>query len=50
MTPGQYRVDESLFAVEEAVPMPVRVMNPAGLRRDQKIGGFANSYAERIHR
>ena len=48
MTPGQYRADESLLAVEEAVP--VRLMNPVGLRRDQNIGGFASTYADRMHR
>lgn len=52
MPPGQYRADESLFALEEveAVPVPVRAMNSVGLRRDHKIAGFASAYAERIHR
>jgi AraC-like DNA-binding protein len=44
MTPGQYRTDDSLLMLEEFAP--VRLMNPVGLRRDQKIAGFA----ERMHR
>jgi AraC-like DNA-binding protein len=44
MTPGQYRTDDSLLVLEEFAP--VRLMNPVGLRRDQKIAGFA----ERMHR
>lgn len=45
MTPGQYRADESLLAVEEAAL--VRSMNPVDLRKDhQRIAGFA----ERMHR
>ncbi|WP_160107732.1 AraC family transcriptional regulator ligand-binding domain-containing protein [Pseudomonas izuensis] len=48
MTPGQYRTDELSPVVEEVTP--VRPMNPVGLYRDQKVAGFANVYAERIHR
>ncbi|QAY92507.1 AraC family transcriptional regulator [Pseudomonas sp. ACM7] len=44
MTPGQYRTDDSLLVLEEFAP--VRLINPVGLRRDQKIAGFA----ERMHR
>lgn len=44
MTPGQYRTDESLLMLEELAP--VRLMNPVGFRRDQKIAGFA----KRMHR
>lgn len=44
MTPGQYRADESLLAVEEIAP--IRPMNPVNLRNVQKIAGFA----ERMHR
>ncbi|MGE8098457.1 AraC family transcriptional regulator [Pseudomonas fluorescens] len=52
MPPGQYRTDESLFALEEvaSVPVPVRAMNSVGQRRDHKTAGFASAYAERIHR
>ncbi|ROM96898.1 AraC family transcriptional regulator [Pseudomonas brassicacearum] len=50
MPPGQYRTDESLIALEEVVPVPVRAMNSVGLRRDHKVAGFASTYAERIHR
>jgi len=48
MTPGQYRAHELLLVHKEVAP--VRTMNLVGLRRDHKIAGFANDYAERIHR
>ncbi|WP_166362139.1 AraC family transcriptional regulator ligand-binding domain-containing protein [Pseudomonas akapageensis] len=48
MSPGQYRADESLIAVEETVP--VRLMHSVGLRTDQRIGGYASTFADRIHR